>query len=380
MKKTFLAGLSPAEFLRRHWQKKPLLARKALCDHAQAVTRDRLFELAARRGIESRIVTRKRGRWQVRHGPFSRAEIERMPRTGWTLLVQGVDAASRPVARLLREFAFIPHARLDDVMVSYAAEGGGVGPHFDTYDVFLVQGEGERRWRVSAQRDLDLVPDAPLKILERFRPEREWTLRPGDALYLPPGYAHEGVAESACITYSVGFRAPAAQELGASFLAFLQDRLALEGRYADPHLAPTRRPGRIPADLLRASCCTLDRLRWSQRDVAEFVGRYLSEPKDHVVFVRPARPLRSAAFARRVMKTGVELAPASRMLYCGGDVFLNGEVFRPAPAPAGALARLADARELRPPLGLGVRAQAILYEWYLAGYIAPGSRLSTSDE
>lgn len=370
MKKTFIAGLSHAEFLRRHWQKKPLLACNALCDHAGAVTRDQLFELAMRPGIESRIVTRWRGRWQVRHGPFARAGLERMPRTGWTLLVQGVDTVSRPAADLLREFSFIPHARVDDVMVSYAADGGGVGPHFDSYDVFLVQGAGERRWRVSAQRDLALVPDAPLRILDRFTADSEWTLRPGDVLYLPPGYAHEGIAVGECITYSVGFRAPAAQELGQRFLDFLQDRLALEGRYADPDLAPSRQPGRIPAALVAQSARTLERLRWSERDVGEFVGRYLSEPKGEVVFTRPTRPLTPARFAQCVRSRGVHLAPASRMLYRGGSIFLNGEAFRTGAAAA--LARLADARALPPPLVLAAEAQALLYDWYLAGYIAPG--------
>src|SRR5688572_31164692 len=264
MKKSFLAGLPPSEFLRRHWQKKPLFARNAFPDYAGAITRNDLFRLARRDDIESRIVTRARGRWQVRHGPFTAADFRRLPRANWTLLVQGVDRAVAQAARLLREFSFIPHARLDDVMVSYAAPGGGVGPHFDSYDVFLVQGEGQRRWRVSAQKDLDLVSGAPLKILRRFAADHEWIVRPGDVLYLPPDYAHEGVAVGECITYSIGFRAPAAQELAQRFLDFLHDRVALEGRYADPGLVPAREPARIPPALLDWSARTLERLRWSR--------------------------------------------------------------------------------------------------------------------
>lgn len=370
MKKSFLAGLSGAQFLRRHWQKKPLLARNALRAHAAAVTRDQLFDLAGRDGVESRIVTRARGRWQVRHGPFGRVEIGRLPRRGWTLLVHGVDLELPAAARLLREFSLLPYARLDDVMVSYAAPGGGVGPHFDSYDVFLVQGCGERRWRVGRQQDLEVVADAPLRILRRFSPEREWTVGPGDVLYLPPRYAHEGVAVNECITYSIGFRAPDAQELGRRFLDFLQDRLALEGRYADAGLAPTRNPGRIPAALNDWSARTLARLRWSRRDVAEFIGLTLSEPKSTVVFERPAPPLTPVAFAREMERRGVELAASSRMLYRGRDVFMNGERFGAGAGAARTLAKLADNRELAPRVRLDAAARQRLYEWYLAGYIA----------
>src|SRR5688572_13480314 len=296
MKKSFLAGLPPSEFLRRHWQKKPLFARNAFPDYAGAITRNDLFRLAGRDDIESRIVTRARGRWQVRHGPFTAADLRRLPRSNWTLLVHGVDHAVPQAARMLREFSFIPHARLDDVMVSYAAPGGGVGPHFDSYDVFLVQTEGERRWGVSAQSNLELVPDAPLKLLRNFTPEREWTLAPGDALYLPPRYAHEGVAAGECITCSVGFRAPAHQELGSRFLEFLQDRLKLDGRYADPAAGPARRPAEIPSRMLAESVRVLGRMRWREDDVAEFLGRYLSEPKANVVFRRPARALSPSEF------------------------------------------------------------------------------------
>lgn len=369
MKKRFLAGLSDAEFLARHWQKKPLLARNALRGHAGTITRDQLFALAARDDIESRIVTRARSRWNVRHGPFAPAELRRLPGTGWTLLVQGVEAALPQAARLLAEFAFIPYARIDDVMVSYAAPGGGVGPHFDSYDVFLVQGQGERRWRVSAQRELDLVADAPLPILENFRPAHEWTLAPGDVLYLPPRHAHEGVAIGECITCSIGFRAPMAQELGSRFLDFLQDRLALDGQYADPDLEPARRPALIPAAMLERTGEVLDRLRWSVADVAGFTGRFLTEPKPHVVFPRPRRPLLPAEFARRLKREGVRLALASRMLFHGRRIYLNGEASTPGPAAARMAAQLADARELRPPLAPDAEARALLYAWYLAGYI-----------
>jgi 50S ribosomal protein L16 3-hydroxylase len=279
-------------------------------------------------------------------------------------------------ARLRSEFSFIPHARVDDVMVSYAAPGGGVGPHFDSYDVFLVQGAGERRWRLSAQRDLDLVMNAPLKVLRRFRPEREVTATPGDVLYLPPHWAHDGIALRECITCSVGFRAPAANELATHFLEFLQDRLALEGRYADPDLEPARRPGRIPDRMIERSARALDAVRWSDADVAEFLGRYLTEPKGHVVFQRPARRLELPAFVRATRRKGVQLAAATRMLYRGRDVFINGERSTPSAQARRALQRLADARQLPPGVDLGRDAAGLLYQWYTAGYIRAG----TSDE
>jgi 50S ribosomal protein L16 3-hydroxylase len=373
MKKSFLAGLSPAEFLRRHWQKNPLLARGALSEYADAITREELFELASREDMESRIVTSARNVYKVRHGPFTRGDLERLPRTGWTLLVQGVERAHRAAARLLQLFAFIGHARLDDVMVSYAAPGGGVGPHFDSYDVFLVQGSGERRWRVGAQRDLDLVQGAPLKLLSNFRPEHEWTLGAGDVLYLPPDWAHDGVALGDCMTYSIGFRAPGAQELGSRFLDFLQDRLDLDGRYTDPGLEPAQHPGRIPREMLTRSARMLGALRWRDEDVAEFMGCYLTEPKANVVFERPRRKLAPARFATRAADSGVRLALPSRMLFDDSRLFMNGEAAEARPRAARLLAKLADARELRPPLALDDEARRLLYAWYSAGYIELGS-------
>ncbi|HEX2825489.1 MAG TPA: cupin domain-containing protein [Burkholderiales bacterium] len=371
MKSGFLAGLGPREFMRRHWQKQPLLARGALPRYAtrDRITREDLYTLAARDDIESRIVARRGAQWSVRHGPFTRQQLVRMPRRNWTLLVQGVDQKLPQAAGLLREFAFLPHARLDDVMVSYAAPGGGVGPHFDSYDVFLVQGSGERRWRIGSQADLELVPDLPLKILERFEPEQEWAVQPGDLLYLPPQYAHDGVAVDECITYSVGFRAPAADELASAFLDFLQDRLDVEGRYADPGVTPTREPGRLPQRMVDYAARITDRLRWSRADVERFVGAYLTEPKNNVVFEPPQRPLKPEAFAKRAQARGVRLAAATRMLVSNGDAYINGERHVPARRDIGRIATLADARELPPGFGGASGVTSLLYRWYAAGYI-----------
>jgi 50S ribosomal protein L16 3-hydroxylase len=367
-----LAGLSAGEFLRRYWQKKPLLARGALRDCAGLVQRDALFELAAREDVESRLVSRNGDQWRVRQGPFARGFLSRLPRAGWTLLVQGVDRAMPSVQQLTQRFAFIPYARLDDVMVSYAPAGGGVGPHFDSYDVFLVQGEGRRRWRISGQRDLSLVDDARLRILRRFRPSREWVLNPGDALYLPPRCAHDGVAVGPCITYSVGFRAPDAQELGVRFMEFLQDRLQLEGKYSDPDLRPQHRPARLPDDMVRKVRRMLGRIRWRGEDTVLFLGCYLSEPKDQMVFARPRRPLPELAFGRVAARRGVRLALQSRMLFRANTLFLNGEA-HPVSAPAARLlSQLADRRSLPRLRRADRESGGLLYQWYRAGYIIPG--------
>jgi 50S ribosomal protein L16 3-hydroxylase len=371
--RTLLGGLSAREFLARHWQQRPLLVRGAWPGLRDPVTVSDLFRLAARADCESRLVARDRGRWRLEHGPFRVTRLQAMPARGWTLLVQGVNLLAPAADRLLRAFRFLPYARLDDVMASYAADGGGVGPHFDSYDVFLLQGRGRRRWRISRQRDLALDPRAPLRILRDFRADAEWVLEPGDMLYLPPGVAHEGTALGPCVTYSIGFRSPAARELGAEFLAFLQDRLDLgEKRYADAGARPARRPARIGDALVDHCVAVLDGVRWSRRDVAEFLGCQLSEPKPHVRFFRPDRPLGRTAFARAVGRAGVRLAPATRMLFHGGRVYINGEGVAVSGRARALLATLADERRLPARTSFTQGAAALVYTWYRAGHLVPG--------
>jgi 50S ribosomal protein L16 3-hydroxylase len=369
MHRKTLAGLPAADFLRRYWQKKPLLARAALPQCTRLITREELFTLAGRDDLESRLVTRAHGRWQVAHGPFSWRRLSRLPHSGWTLLVQGVNHVVPAARDLLREFAFIPYARFDDVMVSYAPPGGGVGPHFDSYDVFLLQVAGTRRWDISRQRDLSLIENAPLKLLRRFRAQRRWRVGPGDLIYLPPRIAHDGVAVSECMTASVGFRAPSAQELGLRFLEFLQDRLQLDGMYADPDLKPADHPARIGNEMVRRMRSMLDRIDWSASDVLEFIGCYLTEPKPHVFFTPPRPALTAAAFARRAARCGIELSGKTQMLYHGTRIFVNGERVDAGPRAAALLMRLADHRRLAPPLALDSEAASALYQWYRAGYI-----------
>ena len=334
-----------------------------------------LMALACRDEVESRVVIRRAQHWEVQHGPFTPRFFRRLPARGWTLLVQDVNHFLAQGRALLQRFAFIPYARLDDLMVSYAPAGGGVGPHFDSYDVFLLQGLGRRRWRISNQRDLALVADAPLKLLANFRPQQEWALHAGDMLYLPPACAHDGVAEDECMTYSVGFRAPAWQELAAAFLAHLQDRLALPGRYADPDLQPATHPAQLSHDLLHATVERFARIRWSRAEVARFLGSHLTEPKPHVFFRPPRRALSLHAFRQRALRTGVALELKTQMLYDGSAVFINGDtVFaNPGGAPSrrlrARLRELADARCLQPVDGDPAELFAQLHAWYRAGYL-----------
>ena len=364
-----LAGLDAGSFLRRHWQKRLLLARRALPQYENVVTRESLFELATRDDVQSRLVTRNGRRWNVAHGPFSRRTLARLPSRGWTLLVQGVNEVLPRAQALLLEFGFIPYARLDDVMVSYAPPGGGVGPHSDSYDVFLLQLAGTRRWRVSQQRDLTLVEGAPLKLLKRFRAEQEWRLAPGDMLYLPPRIAHDGIAVDECITASIGFRAPDAREIATRFLEFLQEEIALDGDYRDPQLRPARRPAQIGSGMLRKIARMLAGIHWNAADVLSFAGQYLTEPKAHIVFARPARPLSAATFARRAMRLGIALDLRTQMLFRGRRIFINGERHDVSARAARLLTTLADRRRLTPPLAFDDGTARRLYQWYCAGYI-----------
>jgi 50S ribosomal protein L16 3-hydroxylase len=364
-----LGGLTPAQFLRDYWHKKPLLIRNAIPGFKPLLKLDALAQLARLNHVESRLVTHQDGQWQMQHGPL--AELPAANAGPWTLLVQGANLYDARADALLRQFRFVPDARLDDLMISYATDGGGVGPHFDSYDVFLLQAHGRRRWRIGAQKNLDLVEGLPLKILSDFRPTEEFVLEPGDMLYLPPRWAHDGTAEGECMTCSIGFRAPSYQELGEAFLQFMADSIDLPGRYGDPELTPAKHPAEIPKSMLATIADELNKVRFTEDDVAIFLGEYLSEPKHNVFFTPPAKPLTLGRFLEKAHTRGVALSPKTLMLYRGRNVFINGESFAAGRADKATLERLANARALA---GAEV-AQAsddvteALYTWYGDGWL-----------
>jgi len=373
MDKTLLGGISPRTFLRDYWQKKPLLIRAAIPDFNGLLSRDELMDLAQDEDVESRFIAPAADGWQFERGPLPGRLLKRPKSKPWTVLIQGLNLVLPEADALMRRFAFIPYARLDDVMVSYATDGGGVGPHFDSYDVFLLQGTGRRRWQISAQADLTLVDGAPLRILRNFVPEQEWVLEPGDMLYLPPHFAHDGVAEGECTTYSIGFRAPSAQELGTAFLDHLRDRLCLDGMYADPDLTLQTDPAALPPAMIDRVSSMLDAIRWSRSDVEQFIGRYLSEPKQHVFFDPPDAPLSEKRFAQKLARNGVQLDTRSQLLRSGRRFWINGD---PVDVPAGAfdlLRTLAGERALST-VPAGDQALALLYDWYCDGFLHPGER------
>jgi 50S ribosomal protein L16 3-hydroxylase len=361
-----LGTLPVTRFMRETWQRRPLLIRNAIEGFAPPVDRTRLFELALHKDAEARLIWQKHGIWQLQPGPLDRLPSPR--RAGWTVLVQGVDLADDGAHALLQRFRFVPDARLDDLMISYATDGGGVGPHVDSYDVFLLQAHGRRRWRISRQRDLRTVDGAPLQLLAEFRPTDEVVLEPGDMLYLPPGVAHEGTAVGECITYSIGFRAPTNQELLEPFLSDFSARLRLSGRYTDRGQSETRHPGALPAAMVERLHAALVQHRPRRADTAHFLLTYLSEPKAQVVFDRPSRPLRLSAFADQVRRAGLVLDRRTRLLYRGRSIGINGEVLQADCSVSAILRRLSDQRALLP-AALSDAALEQLYPWYCAGWL-----------
>lgn len=368
LQKSLLGGISPRKFLEEHWQKKPLLIRAAIPGFSGLLSAEELAGLACEEEVQSRLVTQRQKKWRVEQGPFEEARFLKLPEKDWTLLVQGVNHHLPEASALLQQFSFIPHARLDDLMVSYAPDGGGVGPHFDSYDVFLLQGEGKRLWRVSEQEDLTLVDGAALRILENFQTEQEWLLEPGDMLYLPPHIAHWGIAVGDCMTYSIGFRAPSTQELVHEFLSFLQERYVPEGMYADPDLELQKHPAKIGTAMLDQVAGMLNNIRWNKADVAEFLGRYLSEPKPHVMFDNPA-PVSESVFQKHLEKKGIDLSLKSQMLFHGKHFFMNGEQVELPESSTDLMRQLADERHLGAMSFTDRFLVKQLHEWYLAGYL-----------
>ena len=366
---SLLGGLSPQVFMRRHWQKKPLLIRQAIPAADLAVDRSGLFALAGKEGVESRLIERHGAEWKLRHGPFSRRQLPPLSRADWTLLVQGVDLHEHQFHQLLSRFRFAPDVRLDDVMVSFATDGGGVGAHFDSYDVFLLQLAGQRQWRVGRTKDLSLKAGLPLRILEHFEPEQTWTLEPGDMLYLPPRWAHDGVAVGECVTASIGFRAPSRDEIGAGVLQRMLDGSEdpAEGPlYRDPAQPATDQPARIPKALAEFAADAVRRIVETPQSLECALGEWLSEPKPKVWFDEGCDLPQRAA---------VVLDRRTRMVYDDHHVFINGESFLASGRDATLIRTLADQRSLDAKAvdRLGQQAWELVQSWAQQGWLHAGA-------
>jgi 50S ribosomal protein L16 3-hydroxylase len=325
--------------MQQYWHKKPLLVRGAIPAFGLAkaageslespISATELALLAGHPDSESRLIQSKP--WKMAHGPFSRKSIPPISQANWTLLLQGADTLHPAAKTVLSWFRFIPDVRLDDLMISIAGPGGGVGPHVDSYDVFLIQMSGRRHWKISTQDDLSLKPNLPLKILAQFEPNQDWVLEPGDMLYLPPHVAHEGISlDAGCQTWSVGFRAASYRELlqeGLWRLAESLDALpALDKRYQDPQQTASDEPDALPPELLKQLRTYLKSLKLDSVDtMLPGIASYLSEPKPHAFFSGPDRQLSAKAFAHYLKHNPLHPHPQTRLMRLGKTIFCNGE-------------------------------------------------------
>lgn len=364
MKESILGNISSKQFLQEYWQKKPLLIRQAFPKFRNIVKKDTLFSLSYREEMQSRLIMFKRNKWHLLEGPFGKSHFGKIQGI-WTLLVQGINHVIPEVYDLLNKFNFIPYARLDDIMISYATPNGGVGPHVDSYDVFLLQGLGRRLWQISNQKDQTLLNNTPLKILKHFDMTHEWILEPGDMLYLPPNYAHNGIALDECMTYSIGFRAPSYQEIVMQFLGYMQENYHIDGMYTDPTLKATNQPACIPAEMNQHIYDVIQRVHFTKQDTENFLGKFLTEPKPHIIFDAPEM-ITLSYFSKKIKKCQIVLDPKTQMLFNKNTVFINGESYHTTEE---VLRQLANERQILPIKYAPTNVIELLYHCYLDGYL-----------
>src|SRR5690606_29504270 len=370
-----------------YWQRRPLLSRQAIPGFKPHLSPADIRKLVQREEVESRLIWQDDEGWHMERGPFERLPSARQP--GWTVLAQGVDLHDDGTAALMRRFRVISAARPDALMISVASKGGGLGPHFDSYDVFLLQGVGKRRWRISQQTDLELVPDIPCKILQRFEAEQEFVLEPGDMLYLPPHVAHDGIAESFnCMTLSIGFRAPTEGPLAYGMLHAMSDQLmanlgngdglyarpvirgpVLDATYKDPGTPATATPARLPDGLIDAALEAVRKVKANRKLAARFLGQWLTELPDNADFIPGDDVLPDHEPLPAVGR--LVLDRCTRMMYRKKELYINGEV---APVKASPHMReLADTRELACSQALlnalTKKEEATLRDWIAWGWL-----------
>ncbi len=374
-KNHILGKISIDVFLKKYWQKKPLLIRDAIKNFNSPITEKDLFRIAQNENAISRLIEFKRGIWQVKYGPFKKSGLPKKINTSWTILVQNINHHVPFAESFLNLFKFIPYARLDDLMVSFATKKGSVGPHFDSYDVFLFQAKGEREWKISEQKKFSLDKKSAIKIITNFKAKNTWVLKPGDLLYLPPNVGHWGISQSDdCLTYSIGFRAPGTFEIQSKFLDFIQDNLITikNDLYKDPNLNLQKNPAEINSNMMKKIHHIVNRLRWNTNSINTFIGQLLTEPIEGAVF-ETSKSMTLEIFKKDLVRNALKLNPKTRMLFIKNNFYINGEIIETDKKSIMYLKQLANDREvsIKSPLSkkdlnaLGI----VLRPLYLSGFI-----------
>ena len=375
-RKTHILGkTSVNDFLKNYWQKKPLLIKNAIPNFVSPITESDLFIIAQNEEAVSRLIEHKQGIWQVKYGPFKKSDLPKKTNIPWTILVQNINHYFPFAESFLNLFKFIPYARLDDLMISYATKKGSVGPHFDSYDVFLFQAQGAREWKISDQKKFTLDKQSSIKIITNFKSKNSWVLKPGDMLYLPPNIGHWGISQSDdCVTYSIGFRAPGTFEIQSKFLDFIQDHLITNENeiYKDPNLTPQKNPAEISSNMTKAMRNIVDRLRWDKSSINHFIGQLLSEPIENSIF-ETRKPLSLKAFEKSIAHKTLRLNSKTRMLFIKNNFYINGEFIKIDKKYTSFLKQLANDREISLESTLNKRdlnaLGIVLLPLYVAGFI-----------
>lgn len=364
-----LGGLTARTFLREHWQTTPLLIHSAINTRDWSLTLNDLIELSQDKRCSARVVIRDGAQYHVSYGPITRRALTKLPKKNWTLLVQGVNYAHDGVAKLLGLFSFIPFARLDDVMVSYASPGGTVGPHYDSYDVFLLQGAGVRQWQVGRPRSLDLMPNQEIRILKSFVPDGTCQVRTGDMLYIPPKFSHHGVAIEPCLTYSIGFHSPSYDHIKSEFLHYLDQEIELPGLFTDPKRRETKTPGLIPSDLLQSIEQKISKISWSPMDILKFTGEFLTQVNNNNL-VNVKKMESKTRFLSQLKNRSYQINANIKFLYREGLGFIAGEAF---PIPRSEQAMFKSFANLREIEGKNIKSTSFfaqtLFKWEVLGYV-----------
>jgi 50S ribosomal protein L16 3-hydroxylase len=374
-KNHILGKISNDVFLKKYWQKKPLLIRDAIKNFKSPITEKDLFRIAQNENAISRLIEFKRGIWQVKYGPFKKLDLPKKINTPWTILVQNMNHHLPFAESFLNLFKFIPYARLDDLMVSFATKKGSVGPHFDSYDVFLFQAKGEREWKISEQKKFSLDKKSAIKIITNFKVKNTWVLKPGDLLYLPPNVGHWGVSQSDdCLTYSIGFRAPGTFEIQSKFLDFIQDNLITNKNdlYRDPNLNLQKNPAEINSNMIKKIQRIVNQLRWNTNSINNFIGQLLTEPIEGAVF-ETSKSMTAEVFIKDLIKKPLKLNPKTRMLFIKNNFFINGELIEADKKSIMYLKQLANGREISIKSTLNKKdlnaLGIVLLPLYLSGFI-----------